>query len=51
MLSEIEDKVPAEHLSGLIEGLASMVPDQDEKLQGKLKTARKTAINPPKGAR
>jgi DNA-binding MarR family transcriptional regulator len=49
MLSEIEDKVPSAHLSGLIEGLASLVPEKDEKLQGKLKTARETAINPPKG--
>lgn len=40
MLSQIEDKVPAEHIAGLIEGLASLVPCDDEKLKGKLDHVR-----------
>lgn len=45
MLSEIEDKVPEAHKKGLIEGLASLVPERDEKIEGKLKLARETTKN------
>ncbi|SMR82148.1 DNA-binding transcriptional regulator, MarR family [Aliiroseovarius halocynthiae] len=45
MLSQIEDKVPDAHISGLIEGLASLIPEKDEKLQGKLNSARDGAEN------
>lgn len=45
MLSQIEDKVPRIHIEGLIEGLAALVPERDEKIQGKLNLARKAAEN------
>lgn len=47
MLSEIEDKVPKAHAKGLIEGLASLVPEPSEKLQGKLHLARERGKNCP----